>query len=79
MAITIEKIYWLPRLKTIWTNLYESNSSLSIFQSYEFMFNFWNNSWIYCLTHKEIPIFLLKKASNQRHNFYKDILNNETL
>lgn len=59
MAITIEKIYWLPRLKTIWTNFYESNSSLSIFQSYEFMFNFWNNSWIYCLTHKEIPIFYL--------------------
>ena len=58
--ITIEKTYWLPQLKPIWNNLYEANASLSIFQSYEFMLNFWKNSWIYCLTHKEFPVFYLK-------------------
>lgn len=61
MAITIEKTYWLPYLKQIWNQLYTANSSLSIFQSYEFMLNFWKNSWIYCLTHKEFPMFYLIK------------------
>lgn len=59
MEITIEKILWLPRLKSIWYDLYYANPTLSIFQSYEFMLNFWKNSWIYCLTHKEFPVFYL--------------------
>ena len=61
MDITIEKIYWLPHLKSIWKELYAANSSLSIFQSYEFMLNFWKNSWIYCIKEKEFPIFYLVK------------------
>lgn len=65
MSITIEKIYWLPQLKPIWNNLYKANASLSIFQSYEFMLNFWKNSWIYCLTHKEIPVFYLIKEDGK--------------
>lgn len=61
MDITIEKIYWLPHLKSIWKELYAADSSLSIFQSYEFMLNFWKNSWIYCIKEKEFPIFYLVK------------------
>ena len=59
MNITIKKILWLPRLKSIWNDLYSANPTLSIFQSYEFMLNFWKNSWVYCLTHKEFPVFYL--------------------
>lgn len=61
MDITIEKIFWLPHLKSIWRELYASNTSLSIFQSYEFMLNFWKNSWIYWIKEKELPIFYLVK------------------
>ena len=65
MEITIEKILWLPRLKSIWHDLYTANPILSIFQSYEFMLNFWKNSWVYCIIDKEFPIFYLVKDNGK--------------
>lgn len=57
--ITIEKHYWLPKLKNVWEKLYGANLTLSVFQSYEFMHNFWRNSWVYGVTHRELPVFYL--------------------
>lgn len=57
--ITITRYTFLPKLKSIWNELYKGNSTLSVFQSYEFIYNYWKNSWVYFLTHGEIPIFYL--------------------
>lgn len=59
MAITIEKYYWLPRLRFIWNTLYKANRQLSVFQSYDFMYELWKNSPVYWLMNKEWPIFYL--------------------
>lgn len=63
MSLTIEKYYWLPKLKHVWNTLYKANRNLSVFQSYDFMYNFWKNSPIYWMINKEIPVFYLVKAN----------------
>ena len=57
--LTVERHFWLPKLRNAWQELYEANSALTVFQSYEFMSNFWKNSWVYCATHREFPMFYL--------------------